>query len=349
MTSNFLLHFRPKRIAKDALRFTLTWGLGGLAALMILQQLFSGILLGFFYEPLPVQAYESVQHIQNKVFMGQLLRNLHHWTGHALVIVIFLHMLRIFVSTAFYPPRHWNWLMGLGLGLLVLIANFSGYLLPWDQLSYWAVTIAISMLGYIPVFGTSLQEIVWGGGELGAATLQLFYSIHTTLIPLALVCFMVYHFWLVRKAGGVLLSRTEKEKTADTNKREYVSFAPELLVRETAFAAIVSCALLLFSMFVNAPLGNMANPALTPASVKAPWYFLGAQELLLHIPAVFAVFVIPLMLIIFLGLIPFVAHKNGEPSPLVKFLFYGTIALLVGLTIIGVWFRGPGMQLVWPW
>ncbi len=320
-----------------------------MAALMIVQQLFSGILLGFFYEPHPVQAYESVQHIQSKVFLGQLLRNLHHWTGHALVIVVFLHMLRVFVSAAFYPPRHWNWLVGLGLGLLVLIANFSGYLLPWDQLSYWAVTIAISMLGYIPVLGMGLQNIIRGGEELGAATLQLFYTIHTTLIPLALALLMVYHFWFVRRAGGVLLSPAKKENTVETTKREYVSFVPELLVREIAFAAMVSCALLLFSMLVNAPLGNIANPALTPAAVKAPWYFLGAQELLLHVPAVFAVFVVPLVLVLFLGLIPFVGQKDGEPSPLVKFLFYGTLALLVGLTITGIWFRGPGMQLVWPW
>jgi quinol-cytochrome oxidoreductase complex cytochrome b subunit len=316
-----------------------------MAALMILQQLGSGFLLGFFYEPLPVQAYESVQHIQQSVFLGQLIRNLHHWTGHLLIIVVFLHMLRVFLNGAFYPPRHRNWLVGLGLGALILLANFSGYLLPWDQLSYWAVTIASSMLTYVPFIGITLQEMLTGGGEVGAETLQLFYFIHTTIIPGALFLLMAYHFWYVRKAGGVLVPLVEPSE----KKSQTVVPGNELLIREVSFAALVSAVLLLFAMFVNAPLGEMANPGITPTSVKAPWYFLGAQELLLHVHPLVAVCILPLAVSLFLLFLPLLKNSTGKPGFLLKIVFLGGTLCLLILTVTGIWFRGPGMTLVWPW
>ncbi len=348
MTKNLLLHFRPRRVPVEAIRFTLTWGLGGMAALMIVQQLMTGLLLGFFYEPIPVHAYSSVQHIQDTVFLGRLVRNLHHWTGHGLIIVVLLHLLRVFLHGAFQPPRHRNWLVGLALAVLVLTANFSGYLLPWDQLSFWAVTIATSMLAYIPVIGESLQQIMRGGEEVGAATLQLFYFFHTTLVPLGLFLLMGYHFWFVRKAGGVLLP--VKDQALAETKIQTVTIH-ELLTKEVAFAAMITCVLLLFSMVVNAPLGEMANPALTPENVKAPWYFLGLQELLLHVPPLVAVSVLPALVAVFLVLLPFVTRKvTGKTGRIVTMTLFlgGTVCLLL-LTITGIWFRGPAMTLVWPW
>lgn len=346
MSKNFLLHFRPRRVVAEGLRFTLTWGLGGMAALMVVQQLVTGLLLAFFYEPLPVLAYESVQHIQSTVFLGRLVRNMHHWTGHALLVVVFLHLLRVFLHGAFYPPRHRNWLVGLGLAVCILTANFSGYLLPWDQLSYWAVTIATSMLGYIPGIGTTLLEMMRGGSEVGTATLQLFYFVHTILVPAALFLFMGYHFWFVRKAGGVLIPAAKH--TTNRVKKNSVPIA-ELLIREMAFAAVVTCVILLFSMFVDAPLGNMANAEVTPASVKAPWYFLGAQELLLHVHPLVAVCVLPLSISLFLVLLPFTTNTTGKPGRLVSTVFIGGTLFLLALTVTGIWFRGPGMIWVWPW
>ncbi len=347
MSKNLLLHFRPRRVPVDAVRFNLTWGLGGMAVLMLMQQLATGLLLVVFYKPLPVQAYESVQHIQSTIFLGRLVRNLHHWTGHVLVVVVFLHLLRVFLHDAFYPPRRANWLVGLGLAVLVLMANFSGYLLPWDQLSYWAVTIATSMLGYIPLVGLSLQEMIRGGGEVGAATLQLFYSVHTSIIPVTLLLLMVYHFWFIRRAGGVLIP--DIKQTAEKGHHKTVPVMPELLVREIAFAAMVTCVLLLFSMVMDAPLGDMANPGLTPPSVKAPWYFLGAQELLLHVHPFVAVCVLPLSVGLFLFFLPFAKNRAGKTSILVKTLFIGGSIFMLALTITGIWFRGPGMEWMWPW
>lgn len=347
MSKNFLFHFRPRHVHAGTLRFTLTWGLGGMAALMIMQQLLTGLLLDVFYQPLPVQAYKSVQHIQNTILLGRLVRNMHHWIGHVLIIVVFLHLLRVFLNGAFYPPRRANWLVGLGLAVLVLLANFSGYLLPWDQLSYWAVTIATSMLSYIPLIGIPWQEMIRGGEEVGAATLQLFYFIHTRLVPATLFLLLIYHFWFVRKAGGILLPG--KNPAARMDKRKFVPVVPDLLVRELAFAVIVTCVLLLYSMSVDAPLGAMANPHLTPENVKAPWYFLGAQELLLHVHPLVAVFFLPLCIGSFLVLLPFVKTKSDKPAPLLKALFLIGIGFLLILTVTGIWFRGPGMRLIWPW
>jgi len=318
-----------------------------MAALMIVQQLITGLLLGFFYEPLPVKAYESVQHIQSSVFLGGLVRSMHHWTGHFLVVVIALHLLRIFFNGAFYHPRHRNWFVGIGLGILILMANFSGYLLPWDQLSYWAVTIATSMLGYIPLVGLSLQEVMRGGAEVGGATLQLFYSIHTTFVPVFLFLLMGYHFWFVRKAGGVLVP--DKKHGADMGKPISVPAIPELLVREIAFAAMVTCSILLFAMFIDAPLGDMANPELTPSTVKAPWYFLGAQELLLHVHPIFAICFLPLSIFLFFIVLPFSRQRDGKPAAYIKALFITGAVFMLILTIIGILFRGPGMKWVWPW
>ncbi len=347
LRNTFLLHFRPRRIPAAALRFRLTWGLGGMAALMVVQQLATGILLLFYYDPLPVQAYQSVQQIQDTLLLGRLVRNLHHWTGHALVVVVFLHLFRIVINGALYPPRRMNWLVGLCLGLLILAANFSGYLLPWDQLSFWAVTIATSMLSYIPGIGSFLQEMVRGGQEIGASTLRLFYVLHTTLVPCFLFLLMAYHFWLVRKAGGVFTA--EKEVASGAVQHQTVPVIPELLVREVAFAVLVSCVLLLFSMLVDAPLGDMANPQLTPVNVKAPWYFLGAQELLLHVPPVVAVCVVPLAIAAFLFFLPFSKNKSGPPSRLLMAVFIIGVIFMLAMTMTGIWFRGPAMQWVWPW
>lgn len=341
MNKNFFLHIRPGKVPAKALHFTLTWGLGGAATLMLFLQFLTGLLLNFSYEPFPVQAYLSVQHIQTDLFLGRLIRNMHHWTGHFLVVVVCLHLLRVFFSGAYFMPRRRSWYSGLLLLFLVLLANFTGYLLPWDQLAFWAVTIAASILAYIPAVGEMLQGLILGGTEVNGATLHIFHSLHSTLLPLGFLFFMSYHFWRVRKAGGV--------KVDAESRQEMLPAVPELLVRELAFAAVVTCFLLLFAMFFDAPLTAMANPALTPETVKAPWYFLWLQELLLHMQPVLALCVLPLAFAVFLLLLPLFSQREGKPSHLVQVVLISFFLVIVALTITGVWFRGAGMKLVWPW
>jgi quinol-cytochrome oxidoreductase complex cytochrome b subunit len=308
LLKNLALHFRPTTVPRDTLRFSLTWGLGGMAATLAVLQLGSGILLKFVYEPIPVAAYASVQSIMTDPPFGGLVRNLHYWCAHLLVALILLHLLRVFFTGAFHPPRQFNWVVGLGLLGTVLCANFTGYLLPYDQLAYWAVTVSTGMLEYVPLIGGHLQELIRGGREIGPQTLQTFYALHTAVIPVLLFGLMAFHFWRVRKARGLVVPRApeapvgEKPATAPT--------MPDLLVREITVALVLTAAVLLLAAFVDAPLGDPANPGLSPNPTRAPWYFAGLQELLLHLHPVFAVWVIPSLALLGLLAIPYLTYET---------------------------------------
>lgn len=299
---NLIFHFRPQTVAQQSLRFTLSWGLGGMAAVLIAVQLTSGILLKFAYDPAPIAAHASIQVMITTAPFGRLIRNIHFWSANLLVPVVFLHMLRVFLTGAFHPPRQFNWIIGLFQFALILGANFTGYLLPWDQLAYWAVTVSTGMLEYIPLIGPGLRNLILAGPHIGPSTLRQFYVLHTAVIPVFLALFMAFHFWRVRKAGGLAV--------ADRDKDKQVPSIPDLLVRETATALALLAFILSISVFFNAPLGDPANPGLSPNPTKAPWYFAGFQEILFHIHPVFAVFVIPLASGLFLLLIPYFPYDD---------------------------------------
>jgi quinol-cytochrome oxidoreductase complex cytochrome b subunit len=179
-----------------------------------------------------------------------------------------------------------------------VFANFTGYLLPWDQLAYWAITVSTNIIGYLPVIGESLRNTIIGGKELNAGTLQSFYTFHTALLPFLLTVFVLYHFWRVRKAGGVLLPETAE-------KSEMVPVMPNLVFREFIVGLVLMAVLLLFAALFNAPLLEKANPSYSMNPTKAPWYFAGVQELLMHFHPFFAAFIIPMSVIVFLAWIPF--------------------------------------------
>ena len=278
--NTLVLHFRPTQLPEKTLRFSHTFGLGGMSLVLILLLFATGILMMFVYEPSPDGAYASITGLQDDVLFGRLVRNTHHWSANILVGVALLHLLRVFLTGGYHGPRQFNWVVGLGLLLFILVANFTGYLLPWDQLSYWAVTISTAMLIYVPWIGEWLQQLARGGPEISAATLIGFYTIHTTVVPALLIVFAALHFWRVRKAKGVVVPRKEGEAAED--KPENVLFLPHLLTREVAVACTLVAVVLLVAVFFDAPLGAEANPGMSPNPAKAPWYFLGFQEHLLH-------------------------------------------------------------------
>jgi len=310
LLKNLIFHFRPQTVPESTLKFTLSWGLGGMAAVLVLLQISTGLLLKFIYEPFPARAYASVLSLQNDVFFGQFIRNIHHWSAKLLVLIIFLHLLRVFFTGAFRPPRQFNWIIGLCLFLLVLIANFTGYLLPWDQLAYWAVTICIGMLDYIPVVGLWLQKIISGGPQIGPATLQNFFTIHTAVLPVCLVLLMAFHFWRVRKAGGLVIPRSPNEDIE--TRPDHVLTIPNLVLREVVVALVLIASVFVISIFFNAPLEEQANPGLSPNPTKAPWYFAGIQELLLHFHPVFAVFILPLAAFVALLYLPYADDNDNS-------------------------------------
>jgi len=299
MFTEIILHLHPKTINSDALAFNRTFGLGGMAALLIVLLFITGILLRFYYEPFPQKAYDSIQHLQNNVLFGQLVRNVHHWCGVFLVIITFLHLLRTFFTGAFQASRKTNWLVGLALFVLVIGSNFTGYLLPWDQLAYWAVTVGTSLLNYIPFIGSSLRSLLIGGDEVGSGTLIIFFNFHTAVFPFVILLLMAYHFWSVRKSGGIILPKKDTEK-------KIVSVYPNLVYKEFIVALALFATLLVVSVFLDAPLLAKANSDISINPTKAPWYFAGIQELLMHFHPFIAAFLIPLLIIASLSVLPYI-------------------------------------------
>jgi len=303
------LHFRPRTVDERTLRFTLTWGLGGMAGGLVLLLFCTGIMLKFVYEPFPGKAYDSILYLQQNVLFGQLIRNIHHWSGNILLLVVFLHFLRVFFTGGFTAPRQFNWIIGLGLLSAILLSAFTGYLLPWDQLGFWAITICTTMLDYIPLIGSWFKDSIQGGTEMGPAILTNFYAIHTAVMPAVLVFLMGFHFWRVRKAKGLVIPRSPAE--APDTKGEPVSSIPDLLLREVAVALALFAFILIFSMIFNAPLSAKANSGLSPNPTKAPWYFLGLQELLMHFHPLFSLVIIPLLLGFFLLSVPYLEYGEN--------------------------------------
>jgi len=419
--TDLILHLHPQTVPRETLRLTLSWGLGGMAAVLVGLLFLTGILLLLVYQPSINHAYNSILILTREVPFGLWVRNIHHWSANLLVVIAVLHLLRVVLTGAFGPGRRLNWVIGLFLLFLLLSSNFTGYLLPWDQLAYWAVTICTSMLGYIPFCGQWLQELFRGGAEIGPATLANFFVLHVAFIPATLFILLLWHFWLIRRAGGLVqVERNYTEKVPVLR----VPSTPNLIVREAAVSLALVAFILIMSILWSAPLLEQANPGMSPNPAKSPWYFLGFQELLLHLHPVFAVFVWPLLGAAALMFVPFwrdtalptgvwfgsehgrklliwtasagalatlglilgdnLLLSSAEAVAVDTFITRGVlptvllIALLAGLyfllirkqkytraeavtagivlvlvalmvcTVIGIWFRGPEMHLIWP-
>jgi len=312
---SFALHFRPVSVPESALDFKLGFGLGIMATVLIFLLFAGGLMLKFLYEPSLAGAYQSITYLNEQVPFGRLLRNLHRWSANGLLMIVFLHFLRVFYTGAFTSPRQLNWVIGLVLFAVVVLSNYTGYLLPWDQLAYWAITISTSMLDYVPLVGPGLREWVLGGTEPGPQTLANFYAIHTALLPALLIFFVPFHFWRIRKANGLVTRRAPGAEPAAPG--EMVDAMPHLFMREAAVALTALAVVLLIAMFYNAPLGELANPGLSPNPTKAPWYFMGIQEMLIHFHPVFALLVIPGLLVLGLVSLPF--FNLGAATPGVWF------------------------------
>ena len=283
VANNILLHLHPTRIPAQALRFSYTWGLGGIATLLSLVLLTTGALLVFRYDPTVGGAYLSIIALETKVPFGSLIRALHHWSANLLLIVTFLHLLRVVFTGGYKDGRRTNYVIGVLLFINVLAFNFTGYLLPWDQLAYWAITVGTSLLSYIPLIGTRLQAFILAGPEVGQEALSNSYAIHVAFLPAIMLTMMIYHFWKIRKNGGISFPGVQNEgKDSGYEPVKRVTTMPYLVQREITTALIVLCALLVFAMLVPAPLEAIANESASPNPAKAAWYFVGIQEFLLH-------------------------------------------------------------------
>jgi len=206
VTSSLFLHLHSVKVSRRSLRWSYSLGLGIMAVILFAVLVFTGVLLMFYYIPSVESAYSTMKDIQFSIPLGQFTRNMHRWSAHAMVLVVALHMARVFYTGAYKPPREFNWVTGVVLLLLTLGASFTGYLLPWDQLAYWAITVGTNIAGYAPVIGSATRGLLLGANEVGQAALIRFYTLHVALIPLALTLLISFHLWRVRKDGGLAIS-----------------------------------------------------------------------------------------------------------------------------------------------
>jgi quinol-cytochrome oxidoreductase complex cytochrome b subunit len=201
--NNVFLHLHPVRVKKHAVRYTYTFCLGGISFFLFLALTVTGVYLMFFYVPSVQRAYQDIQTISNSVAFGDLIRNMHRWAAHLMVLTVFLHMIRVFYHGAYKPPREFNWAIGVLLLFSTLWLSFTGYLLPWDQIAFWAITVGTQMATYAPLLNTESSFILLGGIEVGQETLIRFYVMHVIAFPLIAAILMVVHFWRIRKDGGI--------------------------------------------------------------------------------------------------------------------------------------------------
>ncbi|MBI3996165.1 MAG: cytochrome b N-terminal domain-containing protein [Candidatus Omnitrophica bacterium] len=368
---NVFLHLQPVRVAKDAIRVTYTWGLGGISFFVFLVLCVTGILLMFYYRPASMLAFQDIKDLSFAVTLGPLLRNMHRWAAHLMVVVVIAHMVRVFLTGAYKPPREYNWVIGVILLVMTLFLSYTGYLLPWDQLALWAVTVGAQMAANAPILGnegpfrlpfiTTANDARFsliGGTVIGDATLIRFYVLHCVAVPFLFCIFLCVHLWRVRKDS---FSKQTGEK---------VDVWPHLVSREFLAALLVLIILFVWSLLMNAPLEAEANLNVTPNPSKAPWYFVGLQELLVYFDPWLAGVVLPTLIVVGLMAIPYVdtnpkgvgywtkmRRKSFGPFSIwvpqerpfaVSVFMLGTILWFV-LIFIGTYCRGPNWEWYWPW
>jgi quinol-cytochrome oxidoreductase complex cytochrome b subunit len=197
--ASFLLHLYPVKVRRIELTFKYSAFLGVASVVLFGSLVVSGVYLMFFYVPSPANAYGNIITIQNDVAFGQYIRNVHRWSAHLMVLAVAAHMARVFYRGAYKPPKEFNWVIGVVLLVLTLLLSFTGYLLPWDQLAFWAVTVGTSMAAYVPMIGEDVQGVLLGGPTVGSAALLRFYVLHVAVLPLVLVGVLTIHLWRWRK------------------------------------------------------------------------------------------------------------------------------------------------------
>ncbi|TXH24153.1 MAG: DUF4405 domain-containing protein [Elusimicrobia bacterium] len=362
---NVWLHLHPARIRQRAVRFTYTWGLGGLSFGLFMILTLTGLLLMFYYRPSVELAYRDIKDLEFAVSLGMFLRNLHRWSAHSMVLLVILHMVRVFLTGAYKTPREFNWGIGVVLLIVTLFLSFTGYLLPWDQLALWAVTVGTNMASATPFVGAEgpfsnlvgvtnandARFALLGGTSVGANTLIRFYVLHCVAVPFVAGVLMIVHFWRIRKDG---FSAAPLPGDAPEKKMEVW---PNLVVREYIGAVLMLVFLIAWSILQNAPLEELANPGVTPNPSKAPWYFLGLQELLVYFDPWLAGVVLPGVIAGGLMAIPYVdpdpkrgvGYYSVKERPFANTIFLFGVGLWFLLIFIGTFLRGPNWSWYWPW
>ncbi len=391
---NLWLHIHPTKVKKENFKFKHTFYLGFITFFLFLILVTTGIALMFYYRPHPPQAYQDMKDLQYVVYLGGFLRNMHRWAAHGMVICVFLHRCRVFYTASYKRPRQFNWVIGVFLLLLTLGLSFTGYLLPWDQLAFWAITVGTNIGSYAPLVGGRIRELLLGGHTVGDSALLRFYVLHVAVLPALVTLLTMLHFWRVRKDGGlsrpvwklkeerpsqlvtisaedagvpwkvvpaskdktyglmeVVTGRPIFESVTMEEEDDAVFAYPYAFFREGIALLVTVATVMAVSLFWQAPLEELANPVKTPNPAKAPWYFLGLQELVSH-SALLGGVIAPTLAVLALIAIPYLDWNPSRRPADRKWAiraFTLLVVVNVGLIIIGTFFRGPGWALVPPW
>lgn len=346
----FWLHMRPSFFHRDMTGLYPTFRLGWLSTYLVAFETITGLILMVWYTPSPEIAYGNMLNILGNVPLGQLMRDLHRLGAEAMVLIVTLHMLRTFLTGSYKKPRQFTWFTGVVLLFVTLFLSFSGYLLPWDQLSLWAVTIGASMVEATPpkIVGDNLNLLLRGGPEMGANGLLRFYLLHVLLVPAVLFIFTGVHYYKVIVHGHSLPPKSENigedtAKRVPLDKRVY--FIPDVLTSEIMWVAVTTFILVMLCVwFYHAPLESHADPQVTPLGTTAPWYFLWVQGALKLGDKTFWGVIFPGALLGFLALMPYIdvtvsrrfAHRRLAFS--ISFLMLATLVITsyMGLPEFGV-------------
>ncbi|MEZ4635177.1 MAG: cytochrome b N-terminal domain-containing protein [Caldilineaceae bacterium] len=307
----FLLHIKPTYYHESVTKWNHTFRLGLLSTYLFFLELITGLLLMIWYAPSPERAYVDMIRLLSNVPFGQFLRDLHRLGAEAMVAIVTAHMVRTYLTGSYKAPRQFTWFTGVILLVITLFLSFSGYLLPWDQLAFWAVTIGTSMAEAMPpaVVGETVNLLARGAPDIGANGLLRFYLLHVIFLPLLLILFFFVHYYKVVHFG-ISLPADEEEVGEDTANRvpadKRVYFLPDVMVDELSFlTAFTTLSILLTVFFFQAPLENIANPQSTPLHTVAPWYFYWLQGLLKVADKFWAGVAVPGILLVLLMAIPY--------------------------------------------
>lgn len=339
-TDSFLLHIKPSYYHESVTRFTHTFRLGLLSTYLFFVETITGIFLMIWYAPSPDRAYTDMIRLLSNVPFGQFMRDLHRLGAEAMVAIVTLHMVRTYLTGSYKPPREFTWLTGVILLVVTLFLSFSGYLLPWDQLALWAVTIGTSMAEAIPpaVVGEQVNLLARGAPDIGANGLLRFYLLHVLFLPLILILFFFVHYYKV-VLYGISLPAQEEEVGEDTAKKvpadRRVYFLPDVFLDETSFLLVFTTIIVLITaFFFQAPLESIANPQSTPLHTVAPWYFYWLQGLLKISDKFIAGVLLPGILLVLLCAIPYL---DPNPSRRVKDRRVAIISGIVAGVVMIIW------------
>ncbi len=327
--TGFFRHIHSKSVFLRSLAPTQTLGLGLLSLYMGIVVAVTGVLLMVYYVPSVAGAYGSIQDLHAVVPFGGLIRNIHRWAGHAMVLFVALHLLRTILTGSYKRGRHGVWSVGIWLFVITLAFAFTGYLLPWDQLAFWAVSIGANLADNVPLIGAWLSAAVLGGEQVSETTLVRFYALHVGILPLITTGLVAVHLYRVRRAGG--LTRPEGYRGVK------VPAWPHLIERELALGALALALVIMAAVLFDAPLGPEPDMAFPDNPSKAPWYFLGLQEMVSYSSLVGGV-IVPTVLLLLLILVPVIDRSDEGAGQWLSPSRWGPISFGVGALVAAVVF-----------